>query len=159
MGFLGKSLKNKTLGIVGMGRIGNEVSKRCHYGWNMKILYNDEYNNKEADTKLNATKVSFDELLANSDFISVHLPLTSKTLGMFNKEAFGKMKNSAIFINTSRGDIQNQKDLYEALKSKTIWGAGLDVTSPEPMTPNDDFLKLENVFITPHIGSADEETR
>ena len=76
---------------------------------------------------------------------------------MFNKEVFGKMKSSAIFINTSRGDVHNH--LYEALKSYTIWGAGLDVTTPEPMGPDDEMLKLDNIMITPHIASADEKTR
>ena len=78
---------------------------------------------------------------------------------MFKKEVFGKMKSSAIFINTSRGDVHNQYDLYEALKSNTIWGAGIDVTSPEPMGPDNEMLKLDNIMITPHIASADEETR
>jgi glyoxylate reductase len=110
-------MKGKTLGIVGMGRIGYEVAKRCHLGWDMKILYHNENNNhEESDTKLNASRVSLNDLLADSDFVSVHVPLNSKTKGMFNKEVFKKMKSSAIFINTARGDIHNETDLYEALK-------------------------------------------
>lgn len=110
-------MKNKTLGIVGMGRIGYEVGYKCHFGWDMKILYaNKNSNHPEAESKLKATRVSLEELLQKSDFVTVHVPLTEDTKLMFNKERFALMKKTAIFINTSRGDIHNEKDLYEALK-------------------------------------------
>lgn len=103
--------------------------------------------------------MSFEELLAQSDVISVHANLTDETKELFNKEAFAKMKSNAIFVNTARGPIHNEADLLEALRNKTIWGAGLDVTNPEPMHFDNELLNLPNVAVLPHIGSSTEETR
>ncbi|MNX73533.1 Glyoxylate/hydroxypyruvate reductase B [compost metagenome] len=125
----------------------------------MDILYHNRSQNAEAEEKLQAKKVSFDELLAQSDVISVHANLTDETKGLFNKETFGKMKPNAIFVNTARGAIHNEEDLLEALQQKTIWGAGLDVTNPEPMDKDNVLLSLPNVAVLPHIGSSTEETR
>jgi glyoxylate reductase len=156
---LGLELKGKTLGIVGLGRIGYEMATRCRGAYGMHILYCSRSVKPTAETALAATKVSFDELLAQSDVISVHCALNQHTRGIFNTDAFSKMKETSLFINTSRGPVHNQSDLYQALATGAIWGAGLDVTDPEPMKQDDPLLDLENVAITPHIGSATVEAR
>ncbi|MGK2864637.1 MAG: NAD(P)-dependent oxidoreductase, partial [Chitinophagaceae bacterium] len=115
--------------------------------------------NKEAEKLLNAKRVSFDELLQLSDVLSAHCALTDETKGIFNKNSFAKMKPSGIFINTARGPVHNEEDLIEALRSETIWGAGLDVTNPEPMNADNPLLEMENVSVLPHIGSATIEAR
>jgi glyoxylate reductase len=156
---LGIELKNKTLGIFGLGRIGIEMAKRCRGAFNMKIIYCNRKPNETAEKLLGARLVSFDDLLKQSDVISVHCTLNNGTKGIFNKAAFGKMKQSAIFVNTSRGMVHNERDLTEALRNGDIWGAGLDVTNPEPMQPENPLLSMENVAVLPHIGSATVETR
>jgi len=156
---LGMELKNKTLGIFGLGRIGMEMAKRCNGAYNMTILYTNRHSNKEAEELLNARKVSFDELLNQSDVVSTHCALSEETKGIFDRSAFSKMKSTSIFINTARGPVHNEPDLIEALKSGTIWGAGLDVTDPEPMKPDNPLLEMENVCILPHVGSATVEAR
>jgi glyoxylate reductase len=103
--------------------------------------------------------VSFEELLEQSDVLSVHASLSKETKGLFDAKAFSKMKPSSIFINTSRGGLINEKSLIEALQNKVIWGAGLDVTDPEPMLKDNPLLSMENVAVTPHIGSATVEAR
>jgi len=156
---LGMELKNKTLGIFGLGRIGIEMAKRCKGAYNMDIIYNNSKPNLDAEKEVNATFVDFNTLLSRSDVISVHCSLNPKTEGIFNKNAFNKMKSTAIFINTSRGPVHNESDLIDALNNNIIWGAGLDVTNPEPMLPNNPLLQMENVSILPHIGSATIEAR
>ncbi|WP_090104911.1 D-glycerate dehydrogenase [Chitinophaga sp. CF118] len=156
---LGIELNGKTLGIFGLGKIGFELAKKCMGAYNMKVIYHNRGNNEEAEEKLNAIKVSFDELLQQSDVLSVHTALTPETKGIFNTTAFSKMKPSAIFINTARGSIHNEEDLKKALEAGTIWGAGLDVTNPEPMAKDNPLLDMPNVAILPHIGSATVDTR
>lgn len=156
---LGFELKNKTLGIFGLGKIGMEMAKRCKGAYNMNIIYTNRRPNEEAEKLLQAKKVSFDELLQQSDVLSAHCSLNPETKGIFNKSAFSKMKSSSIFINTTRGPVHNEEDLLEALNAETIWGAGLDVTNPEPMKANNPLLEMENVAILPHIGSATIEAR
>ena len=156
---LGVELWGKTLGIFGLGKIGFEMAKRCAGAYQMKIIYHNRQQNAEAEEKLNAVQVSFDELLAQSDVLSVHSALTPETIGLFDKKVFSRMKPSAIFINTARGAIHNEKDLIAALQQGTIWGAGLDVTNPEPMAPGNPLLEMQNVAVLPHIGSATHETR
>jgi glyoxylate reductase len=156
---LGIELKGKTLGILGLGRIGMEMARRCKGAYGMNILYHNRKKNVEGEKEFGARLVSFDELLRDSDIISAHCALTEETRGIFNKDAFSKMKNSAIFINTARGPVHNEEDLYEALVSKKIWGAGLDVTNPEPMNADNPLLSMENVAVLPHIGSATIEAR
>jgi len=158
LGHLGQDLVNRTLGIVGMGRIGYALAKRCR-GWDMRILYHDVYRNEKAETDLGAIHVDFDTLLKESDFISVHTDLNEKTRGMFNTARFREMKRTAVFINTARGPIVDQKALIEALQSGTIFAAGLDVTDPEPPDPNDPLLQLPNLIVAPHIASATVGTR
>lgn len=156
---LGFDLSRKTLGIFGLGRIGFVMAKRSKAAFDVEIIYHNRSRNEEVENELNAKYVSFDELLEQSDVISIHSALTPDTEMIFNKNAFQKMKNSSIIINTSRGKVIDEKALYEALVSEEIWGAGLDVTDPEPMSADNPLLKLENVAVLPHIGSATQETR
>ena len=159
MANLGFEFKNKTLGIFGLGRIGKEMAIRCKGAYNMKIIYCNRKPNAEAEKFLDATLVSFEELLKQSDVLSVHCALTDETRGIFDKVAFDKMKPHSIFINTARGGIHNEQDLIDALNTGSIWGAGLDVTNPEPMDANNPLLSMPNVCVLPHIGSATAEAR
>lgn len=156
---LGFELSGKTLGIFGMGRIGMVMAKRCQGAFDMNIIYHNRTRNLEAEKKFNAQWVSFEDLLKQCDVLSVHSVLSSETTGVFNRETFSKMKPTSIFINTSRGGVHNEIDLIEALNNKTIWGAGLDVTNPEPMLHNNPLLSMTNAAVLPHIGSATIEAR
>ena len=156
---LGIELNNKTLGIFGLGRIGIELAKKAKGAYNMDIIYHNRKRNEEAERLLGARFVSFDELLQQSDVLSVHANLSEETKGIFNKDAFAKMKPASIFINTARGGLHNEKDLAEALQNGIIWGAGLDVTNPEPMSKDNVLLTMPNVCVLPHQGSATIETR
>lgn len=156
---LGFEFNKKTLGIFGLGRIGMAMAKRCKGAYDMNIIYCNRKANPEAERLYGAKQVSFDELLAQSDVISVHSALNNETREIFNKGAFAKMKPSSIFINTARGGVHNEEDLADALKKGVIWGAGLDVTNPEPMKNDNPLLEMENVCILPHIGSATIEAR
>jgi glyoxylate reductase len=156
---LGIEIRGKTLGIFGLGKIGFELARRCAAAFKMKIIYHNRGHHAEAERELNATRVSFSKLLAMSDVLSVNTALTAETKGKFNKEVFARMKRNAIFINTARGGIHNEADLTEAVEKGIIWGAGLDVTHPEPMRPDHPLLFMPNVCVLPHIGSATEETR
>lgn len=156
---LGIELRGKTLGIFGLGKIGLEMARCCAGAFGMKVIYHNRNRNEAAEKELNAKWVSFDELLEQSDVLSVHTALTAETNGQFNWDAFCKMKPRAIFINTARGAIHNETDLLKALETQKIWGAGLDVTNPEPMRPDHPLLAMPNVCVLPHIGSATEETR
>ena len=156
---LGIDIHGKTLGILGLGNIGFEMAKLCKSAYGMNIIYHNRSTNDKAEKELGAKKVSFDELLAQSDAISVHANLSDALKDIFNKDAFSKMKPNAIFINTARGGIHNEDDLKDALQNGTIWGAGLDVTNPEPMDKNNPLLNMPNVSVLPHIGSAVKETR
>jgi len=156
---LGIELNGKTLGIFGMGKIGLEMAKKSIGAYKMKVIYHNRSRNEEAEKEVNAEYVSFDELLERSDVISVHTALTSETRDKFNLDVFRKMKPQSIFVNTARGGIHNEADLITALQDKLIWGAGLDVTNPEPMQADNPLLNMESVAILPHIGSATHETR
>lgn len=156
---LGTELKGKTLGIFGLGKIGLELAKKCIGAYGMNVIYHNRNRNEEAEKMLGAYYVSFEELLEQSDVLSLHANLTAETKGLFDKDAFRKMKPSSIFINTARGAMHNEKDLTAALESKTIWGAGLDVTNPEPMDKDNPLLQMPNACVLPHIGSATYETR
>lgn len=156
---LGFELTGKTLGIFGLGRIGSIMAQRCKGAYGMNVIYHNRNRNIAAETETGAQYVDFDTLLRESDILSVHSALTSETKGLFNKQAFAKMKNTAVFINTSRGGVHNEADLIEALQSETIWGAGLDVTNPEPMQANNPLLEMPSVAVLPHIGSATVEAR
>lgn len=156
---LGRELNGMTLGILGLGRIGLELAKRCKGAYGMDVIYHNRTTNTQAEQELCARWVSFDELLRKSDVLSVHSNLSAETYGLFDKVAFSKMKPTSIFVNTARGGIHNEVDLTEALQKGIIWGAGLDVTHPEPMSQDNPLLQLPNVCVLPHIGSATMETR
>jgi len=156
---LGQELYGKTLGVFGLGRIGFEMAEKCKKAFGMNIIYHNRNRNEEAENELDAKYVSFDELVEQSDVLSIHANFKPDRSNSFDASVFKKMKKNAIFINTARGGFHNQKDLYEALVSGEIWGAGLDVTNPEPMEENDPILKLSNVCVLPHIGSATVEAR
>ncbi|WP_175990470.1 D-glycerate dehydrogenase [Bacillus sp. Marseille-Q1617] len=154
----GADIHHKTIGIVGMGSIGEAVAKRAK-GFDMDILYHNRSRKPEAEERLGASYVSLDELLVQSDFVVVLAPLTSETEGLFQKEQFQAMKKSAFFINAARGAIVNEEALTEALKTGEIAGAGLDVFVKEPIDPDHPLLSLENVVALPHIASSSTETR
>ena len=159
VGYLGQDLAGKTLGVVGMGRIGFALAKRCHAGWGMSVLYFDTVRNEAAESQLGAKRVELDELLRQSDFVSVHAALTPENRGLIGAAQFKLMKPTAVFVNTARGPLVDQKALYDALVSKTIFAAGLDVTEPEPPDPADPLLQLPNAVVAPHIASATVSTR
>jgi glyoxylate reductase len=156
---LGIELRGKMLGVFGLGRIGMAMAKRCKGAYEMDIIYHNRKPNKKAEEQLGARWVKFEELLSQSDVLSVHSMFNTETMGVFNKDSFSKMKPTAIFINTSRGGVHNELDLIDALRTGKIWGAGLDVTNPEPMAPDNPLLSMENVAILPHIGSSTIEAR
>jgi glyoxylate reductase len=156
--FLGYDVHNATLGIVGLGRIGAEMAKRAK-GFSMRILYHDANRRPDLESELGVEYVTLEELLAEADFITLHCPLNEETRHLMGKEQFAKMKPTAVLINTSRGPVVDQKALYEALAQRRIGGAALDVTDPEPPAPDDPLLKLDNLTIVPHIGSASFATR
>jgi len=159
LGWLGRDLRGRTLGIVGMGRIGFATAKRLHGGWGMKVLYTARGPKADADRELGATRVALDELLSQSDFVSVHADLNPTTKGLFGAAQFATMKPSAVFVNTSRGPLVDQVALAEALRSGTIFAAGLDVTEPEPLPPSHELYAIPNCVIAPHIASATVDTR
>lgn len=154
----GPGLNNSTVGIVGFGRIGQAVAARLK-PFNVKQFLYTSRTDKPEGKSLGAERVSFDELLERSDFVIATCALTSDTELIFNDCAFKKMKSNAIFINTSRGGVVDQKALVEALNNKRILAAGLDVMTPEPLPFDDPLLKVKNCVLLPHIGSASNETR
>lgn len=156
---LGMELNGKTLGIFGLGKIGVTLAKKCRGAYDMPLIYHNRGRNEAAERDLGAQWVTFDELLERSDILSLHATLTPETKGLFNEAAFRKMKPSSIFINTARGGMHNEHDLLKALQEHHIWGAGLDVTNPEPMSPESPLLQMPNVAVLPHIGSATAEAR
>jgi len=154
---LGSELSGKTFGIIGAGRIGTAVVKRA-FGFNMNIQYFSNSKNTVIENKFGGKKVSFDDLIRNSDFISLHVPLTHKTFHLIDRNELNQMKNTAYIINTSRGQIINESALVDALKYNQISGAGLDVYEDEPEI-HEELFRLKNVVLLPHIGSATLETR
>jgi gluconate 2-dehydrogenase len=155
----GVDVHHATLGIIGMGRIGEAVAQRARFGFNMDVLYSNRSHNVEAEQKFGARYCSMDELLAQSDYILVMTPLSKETEKMIGRAQFAKMKATAIFINASRGQIVDEAALIEALQTGTIQAAGLDVFEVEPVDADNPLLKLPNVVLMPHIGSATHATR
>jgi glyoxylate reductase len=154
----GPDVHHATLGIIGMGRIGYEVARRAH-GFEMNILYTDAQRSEAAEQNFGAQFADLGTLLSQSDFVTVHTPLTPQTRHLMGAQQFARMKPSAIFINTSRGPVVDQAALYEALKRRQIAAAGLDVFEVEPLPLTDPLLQLDNVVLLPHIGSASIATR
>jgi glyoxylate reductase len=154
----GNDVHHKTIGIVGMGRIGEAVAKRAT-GFDMKILYHNRSRKPETEKMLGAAYVEFEELLERADFIVCLTPLTSETEGLFDMTAFKRMKRSAVFVNVSRGPVVDEAALLEALNKGEIAAVGLDVFANEPISADHPLLQHENVVALPHIGSASLETR
>lgn len=154
----GGDVHHKTLGIVGMGKIGEAVAKRA-LGFEMKVLYHNRNRKLEAEKNLGVEYRSFDDLVQESDFVLCLTPLTEETKGMFTLDVFKKMKKTAYFINVGRGAVVVEEDLIEALKTGEIAGAGLDVFAKEPIDADHPLLQFDNVVALPHIGSASVETR
>lgn len=155
--FLGRDVWGKTLGIVGLGRIGTMVARRAR-GFNMKVLYNKRTRDTQAEQELGVEYLDLDSLLAQSDYVTLHVPLTPETRHMINEEQLGKMKPSAYLVNTARGGVVDEHALVAALKSGKIAGAALDVHENEPEM-NPEMLLMENVILTPHMASATLEVR
>ncbi|HEY7860222.1 MAG TPA: D-glycerate dehydrogenase [Gemmatimonadaceae bacterium] len=157
---LATRVNGKTLGLIGIGRIGRAVARRAHHGFGMRVLYHDPFplSDAEAASIGAERRESIEAVLAESDFVSLHCPATPETKHLMNAARFAQMRNGAILINTARGDVVNEGDLIDALRSGAIAGAGLDVFEKEPVVP--DALKgMENVVLLPHLGSATMETR
>lgn len=155
--FLGTNIVGKTLGIIGLGRIGSMVARRAK-GFGMRILYNKRTRDEEAEKELGVEFADLDRLLAESDFITLHVPLTDETRHMINRDTLGRMKKGAFLINTARGSIVEEHDLVDALRSGHLGGAALDVYDNEPNV-NPELINMENVVLTPHIASATWEAR
>jgi len=156
---MGVDVYEKTLGIVGMGAIGQAMAKRARKGFDMRVIYYSLSRKERAEKKYGAEFVEFNELLAISDFISIHVPLTEKTKHMFSTREFKEMKNTAILVNTARGPVVDEAALVEAIKAGQIRGAALDVFEEEPNIHPELIKMKENVVLAPHIGSASIETR
>jgi len=157
-GWLGCDLRGATLGIVGMGKIGRAVAERAK-GFGLRLIYTDSNKIPEIEQNYSSEYHSFDELIEQSDFISLHCPLNPQTRGLFNEKVFKRMKPGAILINTARGPIVETDMLVRALREGWIRGAGLDVTDPEPLPPHHPLYDLPNCLVAPHIGSATHGTR
>ena len=155
--FIGKNLEGKTLGLIGMGNIGSRVAKMAR-GLGMRVVYNKRSRDSELEKELGLEFMSLDNLLRESDFVSLHCPLTNETCGLINEERINLMKDSAFLINTARGKIVDESALANALKTGRLAGAGLDVFEYEPEI-NHELLGLPNVVLTPHIASSVQEVR
>ena len=155
----GTDVHGKTLGIIGMGRIGEALAQRGHFGFGMPVIYHSNSPKPAVETRFNAQYRSLDQLLQEADFICLTLPLTAQTEGLIGAEQFALMRPESIFINISRGKVVDEKALINALQQGQIRGAGLDVFEREPLELTSPLLKLDNVVATPHIGSATFETR
>ncbi|MDJ0735765.1 MAG: D-glycerate dehydrogenase [Nostocaceae cyanobacterium] len=155
---LGSQVTGATLGIVGLGRIGKAVAHRAQ-GFDMRILYTSNRCDVHLENTLGVEFVSLERLLQESDFVTIHMPLTQNNYHMFGDEQFALMKSSAVLINTARGGIIDPDALYRALSKGTIAGAAIDVTEPEPIPTDSPLLTLDNLIITPHVASASRQTR
>ena len=156
---LGQDVHRATLGILGFGRIGREMAKRGR-GFDMQMLYyNTHPASAEEEAHLGVRRASLDEVLAQSDFITLHVNLTPETHHLMNRTTFAKMKSSAMLVNASRGSVVDSDDLYDALKGGAIAAAGLDVTEPEPLPADHKLLTLPNCLVVPHIASGSVATR
>lgn len=156
--WLGVDVHDRTLGIIGLGQIGLEMAKRGR-GFDLQILYHSRTRRPELESRYGLTWASRDDLLSLSDFVSLHLPLTPETRHYIGAAELALMKPTAVLVNAARGPVVDSAALYAALQSGRLYAAGLDVTDPEPIPPDDPLLTLENVVIAPHIGSASADSR
>ena len=155
----GSDVHGKTLGIIGMGRIGEALAQRGHFGFGMPVIYHSQSPKPAVEQRFNARYRSLPELLQQADFVCLTLPLTAETQGLIGAEQFAQMRPETIFINISRGKVVDEAALIEALRTGRIRAAGLDVFDREPLNQDSPLLQLNNVVATPHIGSATHETR
>ncbi len=155
---LGQDVYGATIGIVGAGRIGTAVARRAR-AFNMRVRYNNRGRVPQLESALDATFCDFDTLLAESDFVVMTAPLTAETRGRFDARAFARMKDTAVFVNVSRGGAVVERDLFEALKAGRPWAAGVDVFEVEPTPTDNPLFSLPNFVATPHVGSATLSTR
>jgi len=156
--FLGRDVYGATLGIIGLGRIGQAVARRAK-GFNMKVIYYSRKRKEDVERELGVEYRELRSLLREADIVSIHTPLTEETYHLIGEKELSLMKPTAILINTARGAVVDQKALYKALKERRIFGAGLDVYEKEPIDADDPLMELDNVVLLPHIGSASVETR
>lgn len=155
---IGKEVHGSTLGIVGLGRIGKQVAKRAR-AFDMRILYHNRRRDPIAEAEFSAEYRSLDDLLSESDFVALNCPLTAETTNLISTPQFARMKPSAMLVNMARGAVVDTDALYAALRTGRIAGAGIDVTQPEPLPRDHPLLTLQNLVITPHLGSASDRTR
>ena len=155
---IGHEIHGTTLGIIGMGNIGKEVARRSR-GFDMNVLYHNRKPDPQAERALGATYVSLNDLLEQSDFVTLNVPLTEETQNMIGRDQLRRMKRTAILVNLARGGVIDHDALVEALENNWIAVAALDVTEPEPLPRDHPLLSLDNVIIAPHLGSATRQTR
>lgn len=154
LGWIGMDMRGQTLGIVGMGRIGQAVAERLVRGWGMRLLYTSRSPKPDVDQLLDGQHVTLDQLLAESDFISLHVSLNSETRHLIDARALSKVKPTCVLANTARGEVIDQAALIEALRQGKLFAAGLDVCDPEPLPMDSPLLQLKNCVVLPHVGSA-----
>jgi D-3-phosphoglycerate dehydrogenase / 2-oxoglutarate reductase len=155
--YIGQELFGRTLGLVGMGRIGSRVAEICHLGFQMPVLYYDVMSYPALEEKLRARRLSLEEVLKQADYISLHVPLLSSTKGIIGKEQLAMMKQGAILINTARGAVVDETALIQALESGHLGGAGLDVYAVEPTPADNPLFNLDNVVLTPHMAAHTDD--
>lgn len=155
---LGREIHNQTLGIIGMGRIGYQIARRAT-GFDMRVMYHNRHRQENAEQQIGVQYATFDELLQQSDYVVISVPLNDETRGMIDATALNQMKSTAILINIGRGPLVDTEAITTALQQKKIYAAALDVTEPEPLPRDHPLLALDNVTLTPHLGSATEQTR
>ncbi len=153
----GRELRGRTVGIVGFGRIGRRIAEILYRAFGMKILYHDVVRAPQEEEALGAKLVSLEELLRASEYVTVHVPLLPSTRGLFNRERFAMMRPDAFFFNTARGQVVDEKALYEALTTGVIAGAAIDVFEKEPTPTDNPLLTLDNIVVTPHMCTTTEE--
>ncbi|MGI3748294.1 MAG: 2-hydroxyacid dehydrogenase [Janthinobacterium lividum] len=155
----GSDVHGKTLGIIGMGRIGEAVAQRGHFGFGMPVIYHSHSPKPAVEARFNAHYRSLEDVLREADFVCLTVPLTAETEGLIGAEQFAQMRPETIFINLARGKVVDERALIAALQNGQIRAAGLDVFEQEPVSPDSPLLKMDNVVATPHMGSATHETR
>jgi glyoxylate reductase len=155
---LGREVHHATIGIVGMGKIGEQIARRA-LAFDMTVLYHNRRRREEVESRMAARYAPLNDLLMQSDFVVLSVPLTDETRGMIGQQQFSRMKPTAILINVARGPVVDTSALTDALQQRRIYAAGLDVTDPEPLPRDHPLLRLSNVVIAPHLGSATEQTR
>jgi glyoxylate reductase len=155
---LGREIHGSTVGIVGLGRIGTQVARRAR-GFDVTVLYHNRHRRPQEETALGVRYASLDELLASADYVVLTVPLTPQTHRLIGRAELARMRPTAVLVNAARGAVVDTEALTEALAARRIWAAALDVTDPEPLPRGHPLLRLDNVIITPHLGSATEQTR